>query len=159
MTSPRSALTEPIPDATDPVADGYPDWRALYEALGERVFRMLHRMTDDPDLAHDLTHDTFLRAHLARRRYDGRGSLAAWIFRIAGNVARDELRRRQVRRRHLLATPPGEPVFRTNPGLRLALAEALAALDPDQRAVVLLHEVEGYSHPEIAEMLGISDGT
>jgi RNA polymerase sigma-70 factor (ECF subfamily) len=131
----------------------------LYEALGERVFRMLHRMTGDDALAEDLTHDVFVRVHEARHQYAGRGPLVAWVFRIAGNVARDELRQRDKRSLRLaeVAREQGGPDG--DPALRLTLQAALADLDEGQRAVVLLHDVDGYTHAEIAEMLEIREGT
>lgn len=134
------------------------NWRELYETLGERVFRLLHRMTGDAALAEDLVHETFLRVHQAAGRFEGRGDLAAWVYRIAGNLGRDELRSREMRSRRLLLFP--EP---TPPGpdheLRVVLERALDTLDEGLREVVLLHDVDGYTHTEIAEMLGIRDGT
>jgi len=136
------------------------EWRALYERLGERVFRMLHRMTGDAAHAEDLTHDTFIRVHEARHQYDGTGSLSAWVFRIAGNLARDEFRRRRMRRERLvLLHPSGEAPAPRDPELRMVLESALGALSHDHRTVVLLHDVDGYTHPEIAEMLDIAEGT
>jgi RNA polymerase sigma-70 factor (ECF subfamily) len=134
------------------------NWMELYESLGERVFRLLHRMTGDAALAEDLVHETFLRVHQAQGRFEGRGDLAAWVYRIAGNLGRDELRSREMRSRRLLLFP--EP---TPPGpdheLRVVLERALDTLDEGHREVVLLHDVDGYTHNEIAEMLGIREGT
>jgi RNA polymerase sigma-70 factor (ECF subfamily) len=136
------------------------EWRELYQLLGERVFRMLHRMTGDSAQAEDLTHDTFIRVHESRHQYDGTGSLSAWVFRIAGNLARDEFRRRSMRQERLvLLHPSGEAPAPRDPELRMALEDALAALSHDHRTVVLLHDVDGYRHPEIAEMLDIAEGT
>jgi len=136
------------------------DWDALYTELGESVFRMFHRMLGHRAQAEDLTHDTFIRVHEAREQYDGRGSPAAWVFRIAGNLARDTLRQRRMRnsRLHLLAA--GSPAHEgVDPAVTLSLRDALGQLEPAQRAIVLLHDVDGYSHREIAEMLGIREGT
>jgi RNA polymerase sigma-70 factor (ECF subfamily) len=134
------------------------DWRELYDTFGERVFRMLHRMTDDAALAEDLTHDVFLRVHHARDQYDGRGAVAAWLFRVAGNVARDELRRRAMRVKRM-ALYRRDEVTTGDPELRITLQVALDELESGHRAVVLLHDVDGYTHPEIAEMLDIREGT
>ena len=135
-------------------------WEALYEALGERVFRLLHRMMRDPEEAADLTHDAFVRIHGALRQYDGSGSVEAWVFRIAANVGRDALRRRQVRAAH--SRTALEDQVRVTPAeatRRLALERALARLDEQHRIVLLLHDVDGYTHPEIAEMLEMAVGT
>lgn len=135
-----------------------PDWRVLYEALGERVFRLLHRMTGDPALAEDLTHDTFLRVHDGAHQFGARGDVAAWVYRIAGNLGRDELRRRATRERHLVLVPPAVSTAR-DLDLTLTLQSALDQLDPEHRAVVLLHDVDGFSHAEIADMLDIAEGS
>jgi RNA polymerase sigma-70 factor (ECF subfamily) len=152
----NSAATDIRPAVSN--APAMPDWRELYDELGERVFRMLHRMMGDRSLAEDLTHDTFLRVHESRETFDGSGAIAAWVFRIAGNLARDEMRRGEMRVRRLLHFPrPGGEAG--DPHLRLTLQSAIERLDPDQRAVVLLHDVDGYNHAEIAAMLDIREGT
>jgi RNA polymerase sigma-70 factor (ECF subfamily) len=136
-----------------------PDWEQLYHAHGDRVFRLLHRMTGDPALAEDLTHDCFVRVHESRTRFAGRGSVEAWLFRIAGNIGRDALRvHKAALHRAAIATPPGTPVV-PDPVRYLALSEALAALEDTTRTVVLLHDVDGFRHAEIATMLGIAEGS
>ena len=73
-------------------------WRILYHELGERVHRMVFRMTGDDDVAADLTHDTFLKVFEKGHQYSGRGSLHGWVFRIAGNLTKERLRRDSFRR-------------------------------------------------------------
>lgn len=135
------------------------DWQELYLLLGERVFRMLHRMMGDAETAADLAHDTFVRIHQCRDQYNGRGPIAGWVFRIAGNIGRDEIRKRathaRVEQLHAGISGPRAPLA----DLRLSLQDALADLEPGHRAVVLLHDVDGYTHREIAEMLNIAEGT
>lgn len=136
------------------------DWRELYESFGLRVFRMLHRMTGDHAVAEDLTHDAFVRIHEARGQYDGTGPVAAWVFRIAANLGRDHLRHRTMSAERLRTfqtrntPPPGR-----DHELRMSLESALDAMDPIYRSVVLLHDVDGFTHGEISDMLGIREGT
>ncbi len=135
-------------------------WESLYESLGERVFRLLHRLTGDSEEAADLTHDAFVRVHGALAQFDGRGSVEAWVFRIAANVGRDALRRRRVRAQHSRTVEDGlSLVTPAKAPRRLALDRALARLDEAHRMVLLLHDVDGYTHGEIAEMLEIAVGT
>lgn len=136
------------------------DWRELYQLLGLRVFRMMHRMTGDPAVAEDLTHDAFVRVHEARHQYDGSGPVAAWVFRIAANIGRDHLRQRTMQADRLLAfqaRTDQAPVL--DHELRLSLEAALLALEPTYRTVVLLHDVDGFTHAEIADLLDIREGT
>lgn len=149
----------PLPRAAHPGPPDRVDWQRLYDELGERVFRMLHRMTGDAHEAEDLTHDVFVRIYETRTQYDGRGPVAAWVFRIAANCARDALRRRSARARRLSLYRAPERSEPTDVDLQLTLESALRQLDPAQRHVVLLHDVDGYNHAEIAEMLGIREGT
>lgn len=144
-------------------ADGRGAWVVLYRELGERVFRLLHRMTGDEDTARDLTHDTFVRVFERFEQYSGRGSVKSWVFQIAVNTARQRSRTRR-RRLELLERerPDFESVAASGAGRvesRMILDEAMAALPEDQRTTLLLYEVDGYSHAEIAEMLGIAAGS
>ncbi len=137
------------------------DWEELYDDIGERVFRMLHRMVRDAEQASDLTHDAFLRMHQARRQFNHDGPLHAWAFRIAANVGRDALRRRRTQQKHVQSDTGVErpaPARRRDVE-RLSLTRALAQLEPSHRTVLLLHDVDGYTHREIAEMLSIAEGT
>lgn len=138
-------------------------WLTLYRELGERVFRLLHRMTGDPDLAGDLTQDTFVRVFERAGQFEGRGALRSWVFRIAVNLARQEAR--TVRRRGELLDRARPVVERANPSgprnveLRLTLEEAVAQLPDDLRTALLLHEIDGYTHAEIGEMTGVAEGS
>lgn len=138
------------------------DWRALYDELGERVFRLLHRMTGEEQQAADLTHDAFVRVHECRAQYDGRGSLHAWVFRIAANIGRDALRSRKLRGgldAELEGAAAGRSASPPDHGLRIDLERALETVGEEHRVVLLLHDVDGYAHREIAEMLDVAVGT
>jgi RNA polymerase sigma-70 factor (ECF subfamily) len=140
---------------------GTPPWEQLYTELGGRVFRLLCRLTGDTELAEDLTHDTFVRAYTRAHQYTGRGSRNGWIFRIATNVARDALRRRRLRTmvEALLGRDATPLRHHDGPELRITLQRAVARLPAKQRAILLLHDVDGYTHEEIADMLGLAEGS
>ncbi len=125
------------------------------------MFRLVHRMTGDEHLAQDLTHDTFVAVAEKGRQYTGRGSLRGWVFRIAANLAKERLRREKARRLRVEETLGRRSDRSEAPDteLRLVLDQALARLSEEQRAVLLLYDVDGYTHPEIAEMLNIAEGT
>src|SRR5213592_4041041 len=74
--------------AGDPAAE-----RALYNAHVDRVYRLVHRMTGDPDLAADLTQDTFIRAFDRLEQYRGDSSLGTWLQSIAVSVTLNGLRK------------------------------------------------------------------
>lgn len=135
-------------------------WETLYREASERVFHLALRMTGDPDLSADITHDTFVRVQERRDQFSRRGSLSGWVYRIATNLARDHLRRSRFTvsfRGNGVGPDPGGG--RPRGELRALLREALESLPEDQRTVLLLHDVDGYTHPEISDMLDIAVGT
>ncbi|MDW7981644.1 MAG: RNA polymerase sigma factor [Thermomicrobium sp.] len=128
------------------------------------VFAVAYRLLGDPYLAEDVTQEAFVRAYVALDRFRG-ASFRAWVLRIAHNAALDHLRAAS-RHRHVpleqapdQPEPFGPPAALEYGGAAAALEAALAALPPDQRAVVLLADVEGLPYEEIAEVLQVPLGT
>lgn len=111
--------------------------------------------------AEDAVQDGFLRAHQALDRFDTAQAFGPWLNRIVANAALDLARRRKVRTTQELPESLSVP-FRDpaeDAELRQRLAAALAELPERARAVIVLHDVEGYTHIEIGEMLDIPGGT
>jgi RNA polymerase sigma-70 factor (ECF subfamily) len=111
--------------------------------------------------AEDAVQEGFLHAYRAMARFDAAYPFGAWLARIVANAALDLVRRRRVRATEELpatvAMPFSDPAVRSE--LRTRLNAALAELPPRQRAVLVLHDVEGYRHAEIGAMLGMPEGT
>lgn len=111
--------------------------------------------------AEDAVQEGFLRAHQALDRFDPDQSFGAWLSRIVANAALDLTRRRKVRATDELSDVFPSP-FR-DPGEDRELSErlqsALATLPERSRAVLVLHDIEGFTHVEIGELLGIPGGT
>jgi RNA polymerase sigma-70 factor, ECF subfamily len=122
---------------------------AAYPLLVRRLTLVLR----DADGAQDVAQAAFARALEQRHRFRG-GDARAWFYTIGLRLAFNELRRRQ--RIAPLATE-GEPswAMASQPDLWLALAQ----LDPPQRAALVLSSIDGYTHAEIARMLGVRTGT
>lgn len=162
MNESESSTPEGRIATEDPRAGEAVRWEVLYDEIGERVFRMLHRMLGDPEEAADVAHEAFLRMHQSRAQFAGDGPLHAWAFRIAANLGRDALRRRSHRQRHAVLEARearDRAVGARRDVERLSLSTALDELDRGHRAVLLLHDVDGYTHAEIAEMLNVAVGT
>jgi RNA polymerase sigma-70 factor (ECF subfamily) len=149
-----------------------PAFRLLVERWSPRVHAFLLRTLAHRADAEDLAQETFVRVYRAASRYAGEGRFAAWLFRIAGNLARGELRRRKVRgwflglpavdEDEVLASLPAPARFAADgPALaaetRLALARALAQLPDRQRLAVVLHHFEGLGLRDVATALGTSE--
>jgi len=137
---------------------------ALVERYQGLVFAVCYRLLGDRDAAEDIAQDAFVRAYLALDRFRGT-NFRAWVLRIAHNAALDYLRSLSRHRQVPLDRAPEERVELESPspveqgGLVAALEAALAALPPEQRAVVLLVDVEGLPYEEVAAVLGVPVGT
>jgi RNA polymerase sigma-70 factor (ECF subfamily) len=136
----------------------------LVERYAPQARRVAHAVLGDPDEADDAAQDGFLSALVKLGQYDARRPFGPWLMRIVANAATDRRRRRQVRRVEpldpgLVGGGPRPDIEAVRSELGERLRAALAELPPRRRTAVVLFDVEGYSHAEIAEMLGIPEGT
>jgi RNA polymerase sigma-70 factor (ECF subfamily) len=111
--------------------------------------------------AEDAVQEGFLRAHQALDRFDPAQAFGAWLNRIVANAALDLARRRKVRNAEDISE--SIPATFRDPAesgeLRERLEAALAQLPDRARAVIVMHDIEGFTHAEIGEMLSIPGGT
>lgn len=126
---------------------------ALYRAFETPVYNLARRILRSPEDAEDVLQETFLEVVRSIKSYRGDGSLWGWIRQIATSKALMRIRRERVRSAdeliEELAGRDGAPV-----GIQIDLERALDHLSATARAVVWLHDVEGYTHEEIAERMG-----
>ena len=137
--------------------------RQLYEAHAARVHRLVYRLCGDAELAQDFTQDTFVRAFDQLGRFRGESAFGTWIHRIAVTVTLNGMRKvKRLRERETtLEDDPkiGTVSHRADPDLRSRIAAAIDALPEGTRLTLIMHDIEGYTHAEIAESLGIAEGT
>lgn len=137
--------------------------RALYDAHVERIYRLMHRMAGDGDLASDFTQETFIRAFERLDQFRGDSSLGTWLHTIAVSVALNGLRKVQRihgRTENIDDVPAIAVEANHFPAdLKVRLHRAVDALSEKLRPVFVMHDVEGYTHEEIAGTLGIPVGT
>jgi RNA polymerase sigma-70 factor, ECF subfamily len=135
----------------------------LYRQHVTRVFSLCARMVNDRARAEELTQDVFVRAWDKLHLFRGESAFGTWLHRMTVNLvlnARKTDGRQQARYDddedgdgiEALAARPHAP------GDRMDLEAAIAKLPPGARRVFTLHDVEGYKHEEIAEMLGVTSG-
>jgi RNA polymerase sigma-70 factor (ECF subfamily) len=142
----------------DPIAQ-----REFYDAHVDRVFRLAYRMAGDDELARECTQETFIRAFGKLASFRGESALATWLHAVAVSVTLGVLRK--VKRLHgreetveqAEVMPGGEEVNESL--LDHALSAAMGKLNESYRAVVIMHDIEGYTHEEIGKALGIAAGT
>lgn len=143
----------------------------LVQRYQDRLFPTMLRLTGDVEDALDLLQDAFLRAFEKLDRFHGESAFYTWVYRIAVNLALSGRRRRRVMAR-TRGIPKGNPADipddpeLTDPTLPLErkeregrIQEALDALAPDHRAVVVMKEFDGLRYEEIASILNVPVGT
>lgn len=132
-----------------------------YAGVARRVARAVLGNAEDAD---DAAQDAMLSALLKLDQYDPRRPFGPWLLRIVANAATDRRRRRTVRRTEpldvgLTAGGPRPDTTMERRALGERLRQALAELPERRRIAVVLFDVEGYSHAEIAAVLGLPEGT
>jgi RNA polymerase sigma-70 factor (ECF subfamily) len=123
--------------------------------------RLAFRLLGDREAMDDVLQEAYTKAFRALPRFRGEAAAGTWLYRIVYNACVDQLRR-QRRIAELPLEPPSSPSTadpEESAERREALAAALAALAPDQRAAVLLVDVEGFDYPAAAKVLGVRVGT
>ena len=136
----------------------------LVDRYADQARRVARAVLQDPDDADDAAQDAFLAALVKLDQYDSARQFGPWLMRIVANAATDRRRRRKVRTavsldEGLVAGGPRPDVVAEREVLLGRLRVALTELPERRRVAVVLFDVEGYSHAEIAQVLGIPEGT
>ncbi len=142
---------------------------ALFEAHKRRVYSLCLRMTGNTAEAEDLTQEAFLQLFRKISTFRGESAFSTWLHRLAVNVVLMHLRKKGLQQVSFDETEDsqGETVRRDYGEQdsrligsvdRIGLSRAIAQLPPGYRAVFILHDVEGYEHNEIAEIMNCSVG-
>lgn len=148
---------------------------ALVRKYRERIYSVVYHLTSNRDDAADLAQDAFIKAFQSINRFKGQSSFFTWLYRIAVNTTYTHLRKSRLRSFFSLddVKEGGEGVewlkeLSVEPSIGKSayikeiqekLNEAFQKLSIKHRTVVTLFEIEGFSHTEIAEIVGCSEGT
>lgn len=143
----------------------------LVDAYQARVLGFVKRMVRSQEEAEDVAQETFVKAFTNIHRFDGRASFNTWLFKIAANLCIDRARKRERR-------PELQPLDAINmedaklqdnrwdpqvcavaSEMELTIEQAISELSDKLRAVLLLHDLEGLSYDEIAEVMKLPVGT
>ena len=160
-----------VRQAQDGVAEAFAELVSRYQ---DRLYNTCYRLCNDDAEALDLTQTTFLKALEALPRFEARANFYTWLFRIAVNQAFSQRRARRYRRTASLDElderghwrEPAAPAEQHNPSrsvereeARQQVQAALARLDPEFRAAVVLKDIESMDYASIAEILEVPVGT
>jgi RNA polymerase sigma-70 factor (ECF subfamily) len=139
----------------------------VYRAQVDRVYSICMRMTADRTMAEELTQDTFVRAWDKLALFRGESSFGTWLHRLAVNVVLNARKAEGRLRRHVPSSTDDREdesgiqvaaALSFAPGEWMDIEQAIAGLPKGARRVFVLHDVEGYRHEEIGEILGITAG-
>lgn len=132
----------------------------LYQRCGDQIYALMLRMVGHQDVD-DLTQQVFLHAFGKLDQFQGEAKLETWLYRLATNEALQHLRRQQRRESPGLAVEPAEeaPDGLVEREQATLLQQALLRIDPQLRAILSLKEERGLSYREIAEVVGVPEGT
>lgn len=159
MMQPPGTDTEDVALATAGDARAF---ERLYRRHGPRIQGLCRRMVG-PELVEDTVQDVFVRAWEKLELFEGKSQFGTWLYRLAINVCLARRQRAGKRgerfRRDEVALERAEAPARRHADHRMDLDRAIDQLPARARQVFVLHDVEGYKHREIGEMLGITEGT
>lgn len=142
-------------------------FETLYERHHRRVYSLCLRMVANPTEAEDLTQEVYVQLFRKIGSFRGESAFTTWLHRLTVNHVLMHFRKRGVRMektteegeigeiQDILQSVSERPRFVD----RIALDKAISELPPGYRTVFVLHDIEGFEHEEVADMLGISVGT
>ena len=139
-------------------------FETLYRQHASRIYTLACRMAGSPEDGEDLLQEIFLQAHRKLGSFKGDAAIGTWLYRLALNHCLDFVRSRQAKMNKLTETLDAETSFeptaqRDTPIARMDLQRAVERLPEGCREAFVLHDVEGFDHKEVAELLGIAEGT
>ena len=144
-------------------AGSVPAFERLYREHSARVYALCLRLASDPVQAEELTQDVFVRAWQKLESFRGESAFGTWLHRLAVNEVLGR-RRADGRRGARVMIAEDITIYETarepvSEGTRLDLEAAMATLPEATRTVFVMHDVEGYTHDEIARLTGRAEGT
>jgi len=138
----------------------------IYDRYAARLYNFAYRFVRNKEVAEDAVQEVFMRMIRNAKQFNRDAKLGTWLFAITANWCRDFLRKADNKPKDsddVLVGIPASPDY--SPHRRLeareverTLEKALGAIDPDEREVILLFKYQGFSHAEIAQIAGCSEG-
>jgi RNA polymerase sigma-70 factor (ECF subfamily) len=167
VTAERSSAASDLELARAAAAGDATAFEKLYEQHHRRVYSLCLRMLGSVGQAEDLTQEVFLQVYRKIGSFRGDSAFTTWLHRLAVNQVLMHFRRRGVKLEHTsdegdftnVVETPLQSTRRISMVDRLALERAVGELPHGYRTVFVLHDVEGYEHTEISDMLHVSIGT
>jgi RNA polymerase sigma-70 factor, ECF subfamily len=139
-------------------------FESMYREHSPRIYSMACRMAGSPQDGEDLLQEIFLQAYRKLGSFKGESSLGTWLYRLALNHCLDYVRSRHAKMNKLTETLDAEQSFqpvaaRQTPIAKMDLERAIERLPDGCREAFVLHDIEGFDHKEVGDLLGIAEGT
>jgi len=139
-------------------------FETMYREHSPRIYSMACRMAGSPQDGEDLLQEIFLQAYRKMASFKGESSLGTWLYRLALNHCLDYVRSRRAKMNKLTETLDAEQsveptAARQTPIAKMDLDRAIERLPDGCREAFVLHDIEGFDHKEVGELLGIAEGT
>ena len=139
-------------------------FETLYRDHAARIYALASRMAGSPDEGEDLLQEIFLQAYRKIGGFKGDSAVGTWLYRLALNHCLDFVRSKQAKMGKVTDTLDAESSIepsarRDTPIARIDLERAMERLPPGCREAFVLHDIEGFDHKEVGDMLGIAEGT
>jgi RNA polymerase sigma-70 factor (ECF subfamily) len=136
----------------------------LYRSHAPRIYALASRMAGSPDEGEDLLQEIFLQAFRKLGSFKGEAAIGTWLYRLALNHCLDFVRSKQAKMEKVTDTLDAEgsiePIARRDtPIARMDLERAIERLPAGCREAFVLHDIEGFDHKEVGDVLGIAEGT
>jgi RNA polymerase sigma-70 factor, ECF subfamily len=136
----------------------------LYRNHAPRIYALASRMAGSPDEGEDLLQEIFLQAFRKLGSFKGEAAIGTWLYRLALNHCLDFVRSKQAKMGKVTDTLDAdtsiEPAARRDtPIARIDLERAIERLPSGCREAFVLHDIEGFDHKEVGDVLGIAEGT
>jgi len=136
--------------------------RALYDMHASRVYSLAYRLSGDAEKAREFTQDTFIRAFSRLPQFRGDAAFSTWLHRIVVTIV-SNARRSEIRFAREVSLEEAHSIEVTapeaDPDLKECIARAVERLSDAYRTTLIMHDIEGYTHAEIAGILGVPEGT
>ena len=139
-------------------------FETLYRSHAARIYALASRMAGSADEGEDLLQEIFLQAFRKLGSFNGDSAIGTWLYRLALNHCLDFVRSKQAKMGKVTDTLDADTSIepsarRETPIARIDLERAIAQLPAGCREAFVLHDIEGFDHREVGDMLGIAEGT
>jgi RNA polymerase sigma-70 factor, ECF subfamily len=139
-------------------------FESMYREYSPRIYSMACRMAGSPQDGEDLLQEIFLQAYRKLGSFKGESALGTWLYRLALNHCLDYVRSRRAKMNKLTETLDAERSFepmagRQTPIAKIDLERAIERLPDGCREAFVLHDIEGFDHKDVGDLLGIAEGT